>query len=548
MNLKSNNFFLKNIFYFLYLSFFILGLIIFNDFGISVDEEFQRYSGFYWLNYVLEFTPFESLKFSVENKLSEIGGFTLPNPKDYPFYGVIFDLPLALIETILKVNEPRDYFLLRHFFTFSLFFISALYFHKILENRFKEKIIIFFGVLLYISSPRVFADSFYNNKDLVFLSFVTISLSYYFKLIDNFNYKNILNFSFFASLTCVARIIGIFLPVTFLLFIFLSNKKIDKDYSLVKKILFFIFCFLLFLYLFWPFLWEAPAANFIYAFNKSSQVGLSIQMLFNGNYIFSNLLPISYLPTWIIITTPILSLILFLVGYTIIIKRSFARLINIKPDTIYSDFWRGKKENKDFFVVLNFSLIFFYIILSNSVLYTGWRQLYFLHVFLIYVGCFAIYFLNLKIKKKIFLHSFIFTFILISFYNIYKFHPYQSSYFNILVSESKKKDFEIDYWGLAGVKFLNEVLSIEQNKELIKIGVASYIPLERSLKMLKKEIAKKIEIVGQDYKSANYIFNNNMSEVNKNKNNKYQIPVSFKKIKEFSIDGFVIYEIYKKID
>ena len=62
MKLKSNNFFLKNIFYFLYLSFFIVGLFIFNDFGISIDEEFQRYSGFYWLNYVLEFTPFESLK------------------------------------------------------------------------------------------------------------------------------------------------------------------------------------------------------------------------------------------------------------------------------------------------------------------------------------------------------------------------------------------------------------------------------------------------------------------------------------------------------
>ena len=104
MKLKSNNFFFTNIFYFLYLSFFILGLIIFNDFGISIDEEFQRYSGFYWLNYVLKFTPFESLKFIVETKLVEIEGFTLPNPIDYPFYGVIFDLPLALFESIFKIN------------------------------------------------------------------------------------------------------------------------------------------------------------------------------------------------------------------------------------------------------------------------------------------------------------------------------------------------------------------------------------------------------------------------------------------------------------
>ncbi len=546
MKLKSNNFFFTNIFYFLYLSFFILGLIIFNDFGISIDEEFQRYSGFYWLNYVLKFTPFESLKFIVETKLVEIEGFTLPNPIDYPFYGVIFDLPLALFESIFKINEPRNYFLLRHFFTFLIFFISALYFHKILENRFKKKILIFFGVLLYISSPRIFADSFYNNKDLIFLSFVTISIFYYFKLIDDFSYKNILNFSFFSALTCATRIIGIFLPFTFLLFVFLSNKKIDENYNILKKVLFFIFSFLLFIYSLWPFLWETPLTNFIYAFNKSSQVGLSIQMLFNGNYIFSNLLPISYLPTWIIITTPIISLTLFIIGYLIIIKRSFIRLINIKSNKTYSDFWRGKKENKDFFIVLNFSLIFFYIILSNSVLYTGWRQLYFLHIFFTYIGCFAIYYLNLKIKKTTYLLFFIFVFILINFYNIYKFHPYQSSYFNILVSESKKKDFEIDYWGLAGVKFLEEVLVLDQEKKIIKIGVASYIPLERSLKMLRNQSSDKIEIVGQDYKSADYIFNNNMSEINKNKNDKYKIPNNFEKIKEFTIEGFVIYEIYKK--
>jgi hypothetical protein len=66
--------------------------------------------------------------------------------------------------------------------------------------------------------------------------------------------------------------------------------------------------------------------------------------------------------------------------------------------------------------------------------------------------------------------------------------------------------------------------------------------------MLNKENSKKIEIVGQDYKSADYIFNNNMSEVNKNKNNKYKIPDNFKKIKEYSIKDFVIYEMYKKID
>ena len=65
--------------------------------------------------------------------------------------------------------------------------------------------------------------------------------------------------------------------------------------------------------------------------------------------------------------------------------------------------------------------------------------------------------------------------------------------------------------------------------------------------MLNKEETKLIKIVGQDFKQADYIFNNNMSEVDKNKNNKYDIPKNFEKISEFNLEGFTIYELYRKI-
>ena len=421
MKLKANNFFLKNVFYFLFLSFFALGLSIFKDYGISIDEEFQRYSGFYWLNYVVEFTPFETLKINISNRLDNIGGFTLPDPRDYPFYGIVFDLPLAFLETIFDIKEPKNYFLLRHFFNFLIFFISSIYFYKILENRFSKKSIIFLGVLLYISSPRIFADSFYNNKDIVFLSFVTISSYYYFKLLDNFSYKNIFKFSFFSALTCATRILGIFIPITFLFFIFLSNEKKNKNYRLFKKIFLFVSLFLFFLYLFWPFLWGNPISNFFYSLKMFSQYEVKLQMLFNGDYIFSNFLPLSYLPTWILITTPVSILILFFIGYTNLIKRSSGRIINIKQNTIYEDFWRGKKEKKDFFIIFNFTIIFFYIILSNTVLYTGWRHLYFLHIFIVYISCFAIYLIDLKIKKK-FISFLILTILILANFEVLNFY------------------------------------------------------------------------------------------------------------------------------
>ena len=134
----SSNAFLKYFSIALFVIYFFLGLIIFNDYGITTDEEFQRFSGFFWLKYVLSFTHFEELKALVENKLNLIKGFTLPNPINFPFYGVVFDLPLALIETIFNINRSENYFLLRHYFNFLIFFISSIFFFKILPNNIKS--------------------------------------------------------------------------------------------------------------------------------------------------------------------------------------------------------------------------------------------------------------------------------------------------------------------------------------------------------------------------------------------------------------------------
>ena len=87
---------------------------------------------------------------------------------------------------------------------------------------------------------------------------------------------------------------------------------------------------------------------------------------------------------------------------------------------------------------------------------------------------------------------------------------------------------------------------MEKDKKPIKIGVASFLPLERSIKLLDKEDRKKIKIVGQEYQNADYLYSNFMSEVDKSSNDKYKIPNNFSKINEFILDNIKIYEVYKK--
>ena len=87
---------------------------------------------------------------------------------------------------------------------------------------------------------------------------------------------------------------------------------------------------------------------------------------------------------------------------------------------------------------------------------------------------------------------------------------------------------------------------MKENKKAINIGVASWYPLHRSIKLLNKQDRKKINIVGQDYQKADYIYSNFMSEVDKNINDKYKIPSNFTKISKFVLDNITVYEVFKK--
>ncbi len=543
----------KKITFLLFLLFLLVGTLTYKDYGISIDEEFQRSSGLYWLKYVLEFTPFEELSREVADKFAQSKDFTVSHVEDHPFYGVVFDLPAAFIEVIFEINDPKNYFYLKHLLTFFLFFIGAIFFYKTLFNRFYSYKVALIGGLFFILSPRIYGNSFYNPKDIIFLSLLSISIYFCFKLFDKMNYKNFLLFAFFTALSTSQRMYGIFLPLSFIGFYFLSILSKKEDVKYLTGLIFFCFTFLLFLTLFWPYLWSNPFANFVEAYKYFSHHShlSGIKMLFNSEYVRGDSVPYSYIVTWIGITTPVLYIVLFLIGYFFIIKRFFLKFLNIKKENYYYDLWRSKKEKKDLFVLFNLTCIIFYLILFDVSIFTGWRHLYFNNIFIIYIATYALYLIllnsNFKTKQNYILLS-ISIYLIFILYKMIVYHPYQNIYFNSFFNKTPSihKKFEVDYWGLSGNKFLREILEIEKDKNYISVASASYLPLERSKKLLNEKDRKKINIVGQDYQNADYIYTNFTSEVDKKYDDKYKIPSNFSKINTFVIDNVVVYEVYKK--
>ena len=180
---KQKNTYLLLCFYLVILSFTYINL---KDFGIHIEEKFHRLNGLYWLNYSANIFGFEDLTKITNVKINEISDYSLSNVSLYNKYGVIFDLPTALIEILFSVNDVKDIYYIKHFLSFLIFSLSSYVFFKILK-KIQKFFLSFVGLSLYISSPRIFGDSFFY-KDVLYLSFITFTL-YFFKMYEKNEFK-----------------------------------------------------------------------------------------------------------------------------------------------------------------------------------------------------------------------------------------------------------------------------------------------------------------------------------------------------------------------
>ena len=542
------NFNYKNLIFLFFTLYFIVGILTFKDYGIGIEEHFQRLSGFYWLNRIIEeYNIFLFIAQEVNHRYLAIDQSQLYPIEFWNHYGVVFDLPAALIEVIFFNREDTHlFFKFRHLVNFFIFFISSIFFYKILQIRFKSKIFLVFGTLFYIVSPRIYGDSFHNNKDIVFLSFVTISIYFLFKFYLTQKNKNIILFAFFSSIAISTRLLGFFLPLSFIFFYFLElvnfkGKKPDVSY---KNIFIYIFSLLLFYIIQTPLLWKNTISSLKFILYKNLNDD-DVTQFFMGEYFQSSHLPDSYLPVWIIITNQLYFIIIFLLGYLFVFNRFYKRLFLLKERNYLNDLWRGSREKIDLFIFFNLTLFIILIISFNISMVNGWRYFYFFNIFLSYISIYGMY-RFFKIIKNASLKKFIIAGISICIFqnilDLIKFHPHQSVYFNKIFY---KQNYSGDFASNSSYNFFKIINETDMSNS-INLAVASWTPLERNFDMLKVEQKKKYNLVGQNYIIADYIYTNYVYDVDVRYNNKYEIPENFYIFYTKEINNIKIFDIFKK--
>lgn len=424
----------------------IMGWFLADDYGLPYDDpEFRNY-GIENLNYVLSGDP---ANFEHRSK----------------YHGPAFEIVLAAAERLLRPSDSRSIYVIRHRLIFTFSWIGVWCFYRLCQLRFGHWQISLLGSTFLVVSPRIFAHSFYNSRDLAFLSVGIIGI---YTLIRYLERRSALWLSWHAMVCAFLidiRVVGIFLPVFTGICIISAAALQANTPKILKKsgiaLLQYGFLLLLFTILFSPMLWKHPVAHFTQAFAKMSHYPFPSGVFYAGKQLDSLELPWHYVPVWLAITTPLWYVASFFPGMALCLRAVAASPMH--------PFFTPQRRI-DILCLSWFFLPLSAIILLQSSLYDDWRHLFFIYPAFVMMALHSIVFAYTFIRTRFRGRAYYAMFTIVSlglFVGIFepldfmiRSHPYQYVYFNRLAGadlETAKQRFEFDYWGLSYTEALRYI-------------------------------------------------------------------------------------------
>jgi hypothetical protein len=179
----------------------------------------------------------------------------------------------------------------------------------------------------------------------------------------------------------------------------------------------------------------------------------------------------------------------------------------------YLNIWSDDHDVQDFIFIALFFAPLFAVIFMKSILYDGWRQMYFLYpsFLILAVGGYRViwrFAASLRYLQVAHFAIIILTVLYFSYYVFYihSVHPYQNVYFNFLAGKNLKERFDLDYWGLSNRQALEFILSSDR-RVIVPVWSNNFPKLDVAMKSLPFEDRNRLKVVDQ-LADADYVVNN----------------------------------------
>lgn len=458
-----------------------IGVLVFDDYGISWDELSQVQIGVKNYRYITQGDP------------------ALLDLRDR-YYGPLFELFLV---RVMIQSPSRLMYLSRHFWTFMAFYAGVVAFYFLVKRIFGNKLIAIFGCAILVAQPRIFADSFYNSKDIPFLAASIVCVYWLVRSLERPVWLNVLGLAITSAGAIGIRIAGVYLVAlaicAFVIECIYGRWRMRAVVSVSVRyfVLTGMFCFAVY-----PVFWSDPFTRALEALAMMSGFPQYMPVLYLGQFISPQDLPWHYLPVWIGITTPLPVLILVIVGggwgLWGLVRRTLHQIpVNLRRGLCIAGLWfMGPVVG---------------VIALRSALYDSWRQMFFVYPALCIFACYGAWRLNGWVARRwgrvvgTWLCTAGAILVMVPAIGpMVQLHPYQNVFFNRFAGpdmQTIKQRFDLDYWGLAYREALEKILEIDGSN-----SIAVYADTEagvRAAAILSTEDERRLHFV-EDPSSARY--------------------------------------------
>ena len=275
-------------------AFLLVGLAVVDDYGPGWDATADRVLADKTLAFIM-------------GDADRLDGFHIESDK---YYGMAFELPLLLLERGLRLADSHGIYLLRHLATHGFFLLGGWGCSLLVYRLTHSRAVALFALLVFVLQPRLYAHSFFNSKDLPFLSMFMVTL-----YVTHRAFRKETVGAFVLCGVCVGiltnlRIMGVMLYPAVLVLrgldLMQASRRARKHVVVTGSV--FALAGPCTLYVLSPYLWADPL-EFLTAWQTLTQHPLEHYELFQGRVVSSHSLPQHYIPTWVAISTPLVTLL-----------------------------------------------------------------------------------------------------------------------------------------------------------------------------------------------------------------------------------------------
>ncbi len=447
-------------------AYFMIGICIYKDYGISTDEPDERETTFTNLKYAMDTLGIEGL----EGANGDLENY------DYRYYGIAMQVPPALVEWAKDFPGGAQIYHLRHLWTFMVCFFGYICFYLMCMECFRSRGLSLAGTAMIALYPRFFAEQFYNIKDMIFVSMVMVSMYMTVRVIESKGsvFWTLL-FAVAAALTTNVRIVGLIFPVLLLGYLWLVQILNRCGQNTGEKVCHGVRTSILVIAGFWvtyvasmPILWKNPVKGTLAVFTKFSDYDAwNGTIVFMGRIIGGDEIPWYYIPTWLLISLPVWYLVLLVLA-VFVFGFVWFRKIKQHEKIQVNILFRNKYV---FWAFLIGFLPWIATVAAHSTLYNAWRHCYFILPPMVFIILSAFARLRDYLGEnriRVGLTLAIVLCLTVQMCWIIKNHPYEMVYLNA-ASRKWGAEFDRDYWHLANLRLCRYILE-QDDSEVITLG------------------------------------------------------------------------------